>query len=142
MAVTIALSAEQRRAAADDGYFLVEDLLSPEQCQQYLQRLDDYSRGRRALPEGLAIQREPRVARGEIASPGDDVRKISGVANGDDLFRRLVMHPTIVAYMQGLMGPNLKIFRAGQGDAPGFSLLAHRADGALVVLDALPASYP
>ena len=112
MAVTIALSAEQRQSAAEDGYFVVEDLLSLEQCQEYLRRLDDYARGHRNLPEGMAIQREPRVARGEITSPGDDVRKISGVAYGDDLFRQLVMHPTIVAYIQGLMGPNLKLFRA------------------------------
>jgi hypothetical protein len=65
------------------------------------------------LPEGLAIQREPRVARGELAAtPGDDVRKISGVANGDDLFRGLVQHPTVVGIMQDLMSPNLKLFRA------------------------------
>jgi ectoine hydroxylase-related dioxygenase (phytanoyl-CoA dioxygenase family) len=53
------------------------------------------------------------VSRGEItATSGDDVRKISGVANGDDLFRQLVLHPAIVAIMQALMSPNLKLFRA------------------------------
>jgi phytanoyl-CoA hydroxylase len=88
-------------------------LLSPEQCGAYIARLDDYAHGRRDLPPRMAIQREPRVARGELAaSAGDDVRKISGVAYGDDLFHALVRHSRIVSIMQQLMGPNLKLFRA------------------------------
>ena len=78
------LTAEQRRQADEDGYFIVEGLLSPQECHAYIERLDDYAHGRRPLPPGLAIQREPRIARGELATaPGDDVRKISGVAPGD-----------------------------------------------------------
>ena len=108
-----ALSAEQRRQAAEDGYFLIEGIVSPQACREFIARLDDYAHGRRALPTGLAIQREPRAARGEVvATPGDDVRKISGVANGDDLFRGLVLRPRLVAIMQDLMSPNLKLFRA------------------------------
>jgi phytanoyl-CoA hydroxylase len=107
------LRAEQQRQAEENGYFIVEGLLSPEECRAYLERLDDYAHGRRELPPGLAIQREPRVARGELsAQSGDDVRKISGVAHGDDLFRALVLHPTVVRIMQELMSPNLKLFRA------------------------------
>src|SRR5437868_3571373 len=105
------LTAEMRRQAEQDGYFIVEDLLSPQERQTYITRLDDYAHEHRALPRGLAIQREPRVARGEMAAtPGDDVRKISGVANGDDLFRSLVQHPQVVRLMQELMSPNLKLF--------------------------------
>jgi ectoine hydroxylase-related dioxygenase (phytanoyl-CoA dioxygenase family) len=107
------LTAEQRRQAAEDGYFIVEGLLSPNECRSYIERLEDYAHGRRALPAGLAIQREPRVARGELsATQGDDVRKISGVAFGDDLFRSLVQHPTVVGLLQELISPNLKLFRA------------------------------
>ncbi len=107
------LTAAQRRQAEEDGYFVVEGLISPDQCRAYMERLTEYAHGTRPLGAGLAIQREPRVARGELsATPGDDVRKISGVANGDDLFRQLVLHPTIVAMMQELMSANLKLFRA------------------------------
>jgi phytanoyl-CoA hydroxylase len=107
------ITAEQRRQAEEDGYFVVPGLLSPEQCRAYLARLTEYASGARPVPEGLGIQREPRVARGEVAAtPGEDVRKISGVAGGDDLFRGLVLHPTVVAMMQGLMSVNLKLFRA------------------------------
>jgi ectoine hydroxylase-related dioxygenase (phytanoyl-CoA dioxygenase family) len=107
------LTAQQRRQADEDGYFIVEGLLSREECRAYIERLDDYAHGRRPLPPGLAIQREPRIARGELdAAPGNDVRKISGVAHGDHLFRALVLRPTVVRIMQELMSPNLKLFRA------------------------------
>jgi ectoine hydroxylase-related dioxygenase (phytanoyl-CoA dioxygenase family) len=107
------LTAEQRRQADEEGYVILEGLLSPQECHAYIERLDDYAHGRRPLPPGLAVQREPRIARGELAAaPGDDLRKISGVAYGDDLFRALVLHPTVVRIMQELMSPNLKLFRA------------------------------
>lgn len=84
------LTPEQRQQAHSDGCFVVAGLLSPEQCRAYLARLTAYASGARPLPPGLSIQREPQVARGELAAtPGEDVRKITGVANGDDLFRQL-----------------------------------------------------
>ncbi|MDE2994294.1 MAG: phytanoyl-CoA dioxygenase family protein [Chloroflexota bacterium] len=107
------LTESQRRAAEEDGYFVVEGLVSPAACQRFIQRLDDYAHTRRPVPAGLAIQREPRVARGTLqAAPGEDVRKISGVARGDDLFGALVVQPEIVRIIQELTSPNVKLFRA------------------------------
>ena len=60
------LTESQRRAAEEDGYFVVEGLVSPAACQRFIQRLDDYAHTRRPVPAGLAIQREPRVARGTL----------------------------------------------------------------------------
>ena len=107
------LTESQRRAAEEDGYFVVEGLVSPATCQRFIQRLNDYAHEQRPLPSGLEIQREPRVARGTLqATPGDDVRKISSVAGGDDLFGALVVQPEIVRVIQALTSPNLKLFRA------------------------------
>jgi phytanoyl-CoA hydroxylase len=109
----MALTEEQQQAATRDGYVLIEDILSPEECREYLERLDDYSHERRPLPKEMKLHREPRVARGEIgASPGEDVRKVSGVAYGDDLFGKLVLKPRVVGVMRRLMSDNLKLFRA------------------------------
>src|SRR5437763_1323191 len=67
------LTAEQQQQAEEDGYVIVEGLLAPEECRAYIERLDDYAHERRVLPPGLAIQRETRVARGELAAQsGDD----------------------------------------------------------------------
>ena len=90
MAAKMVLSDEQRRAAEEDGYFVIEGVITPDDCKEYLQRLDDYAHGRRPVPEGIILEREPRVARGELAGvPGEDIRKIAGVARGDELFRKL-----------------------------------------------------
>jgi phytanoyl-CoA hydroxylase len=109
----VELTNEQLEATRRDGFILIEAILSPEECGEYLARLDDYTHERRHVPKEITLQREPRVERGEVAaSPGDDVRKVSGVAYGDDLFQSLVLRPGIVDVMQQLMSPNLKLFRA------------------------------
>lgn len=113
MSLPLELTDAQRGATLESGYLLVEGILSSADCHEYLRRLDDYAHRKRPLGPGMAMQQEPRVARGELAaSSGDDVRKITGVAQGDELFHRLVLHPTIVSIMQQLMSSNLKLFRA------------------------------
>jgi hypothetical protein len=113
MATRTVLTEEQRKSASEDGHFVVEGVITPEECEGFLQRLDDYGHGRRPLSEGMSMQREPRVRRGELsAEPGADVRKIGGIGAGDDMFRALVLSPAIVDRMQELMSPNLKLFRA------------------------------
>ena len=96
----------------DDGFALVPDLLSAEECAGLAARLDEYARGARPLAQGIAMQREPAVDRGEVqAAPGADVRKISRLA-GDDLFWSLITNSQIVDPMKALLGPRLELFRA------------------------------
>ena len=110
---TSVLSEEQVDSARRDGYVLVKGVKTREDCGAYLDRLDEYGRGTRAVPDGSIIQREPRVERGELAAEGvSDIRKITRVADGDKLFHHLVMTPSVVGAMQQLMSPNLKLFRA------------------------------
>ncbi len=110
---TAVLSEEQADSARRDGYLLIKGVKTREDCGAYIERLDEYDRGARAVPDGSVIQREPRVERGELDAEGvSDVRKITRVAVGDALFRDLVMTPSVVGTMQQLMSPNLKLFRA------------------------------
>ena len=107
------LTEEQVDAARSDGYVLLRGIKTREQCDTYLERLDEYSNGARSVPDGSVVQREPRVERGELSAAGaSDIRKIGQVAHGDELFRDLVMTPAVVGAMQQLMSPNLKLFRA------------------------------
>jgi phytanoyl-CoA hydroxylase len=122
------LTAEQRRAAARDGYLVVEDVLTPEECRMYAARLEEYGTGRRPVPAGMTVQREPRVERGEVvAAAGSDIRKIIRIAETDELFQGLARHPALVRILQGLLGPNLKVKEsavfmkpAGVGSAKGY----------------------
>lgn len=106
-------SDEQIATSRSGGYVLLKGIKTPEECGDYLTRLEEYSNGARPVPEGSVIQREPRVERGELSAVGgSDIRKIGGVAHGDGLFRDLVFTPTVVGTAQQLMSPNLKLFRA------------------------------
>jgi ectoine hydroxylase-related dioxygenase (phytanoyl-CoA dioxygenase family) len=95
-----------------DGYLLVEDLLSPDDVTALRDRVREYTHGGRDA-SALTIQVEPRVARGElaIAHPGDGIRKIDGLVQGDDLFRHLGIDSPVVDVIEDLLGPDLKLFR-------------------------------
>ncbi|MEQ7125812.1 phytanoyl-CoA dioxygenase family protein [Actinopolymorpha sp. B11F2] len=98
--------------AERDGYFLVEDLLDNDECEQFASRLHDYAAGERPLPDGVSLQREPAVVRsGRDTEPGGDVRKISGLF-GDDLFRTLISRPSVTTRLNTLLGAPLRLFRA------------------------------
>ena len=131
--------AEQRstRCYRCDGYIVVENLVSPEEVEALGSRVREYTHGGRP-PGGLRVQMEPRIQRGEleIARPGDGIRKIDGLVEEDDLFRRLGLNEGIVGILAQILGPDIKMFvipasetasgRLAEGNAPGFALLAHR----------------
>ena len=106
------LTFEQKAAYQAQGYVLVEDLVTPDEVAALRERIRDYTHGGRSR-EGLAIQVEPRVERGEmqVSHPGDGIRKIDYLVQNDDLFRELGLHPKIVGIVAELLGPDLKLFR-------------------------------
>lgn len=106
------LSPEQLEAYDRDGYVVVEDLLTDVEVQALGQRLREYTHGGRPT-DRLRLQVEPRVQRGELAvdHPGDGIRKIDGLVEGDEPFRRLGRHDNIVGIIAQILGPDLKLFR-------------------------------
>lgn len=106
------LTQEQLEAYHRDGYVLVEDLVTPEELDALRNRLRAYTHG--GLPtDKLRIQIEPRVTRGElkVSHPGDGIRKIDGLVQGDDLFRKLGLHEHIVSILEQILGADIKMFR-------------------------------
>jgi phytanoyl-CoA hydroxylase len=108
----MAISSDQLAAYQRNGYLLVEELVTPNEVAALCERLREYTHGERSR-EGLAIQIEPRVERGEIQvqHPGDGIRKIDLLVQHDDLFQRLVLHPNMVGVVQGILGPDIKLYR-------------------------------
>ena len=105
------LSREQLEAAERDGFVLVRGIQTQARCEAYIKRIEMYATGAVDTPPDMQVQREPRVARGELTTGGADLRKITRICHHDALFRGLVTDPTIVGAMQQLMGPDLKLFR-------------------------------
>ena len=106
------LSAEQPIAYQRDGYLVVEDLISTDEVTALRGRIQAYTHGGRPQ-ENLTIQIEPRIQRGEmqVANPGDGIRKIDGLVENDDLFRRLGLHPNIISILMPILGPDIMMFR-------------------------------
>jgi ectoine hydroxylase-related dioxygenase (phytanoyl-CoA dioxygenase family) len=106
------LTPDQLAAYERDGYVVVEDLLSHEEVEALRQRLREYTHGGRSH-DGVIMQIEPRIQRGELSveHPGDGIRKIDGLVEHVDLFRRLGTHPNIVGVIEQILGPDLKMFR-------------------------------
>jgi ectoine hydroxylase-related dioxygenase (phytanoyl-CoA dioxygenase family) len=110
--MSIKLTVEQLDNYERDGYVVVEDLLSTAEVEGLKKRLREYTHGGRA-PGSIRMQIEPRVERGElhVDHPGDGIRKIEGLVEGDDLFQKLGLHENIVGIIEQILGPDLKMFR-------------------------------
>ena len=106
------LTPEQLEAYDRDGYSVVEDLVSPEEVEKLGQRLREYTHGERSS-EPIYLHIEPRVERGELKvdHPGDGVRKVGNVIQGDDLFRALGFNDNILGIFEQILGPDIKVFR-------------------------------
>ncbi|MBI4551316.1 MAG: phytanoyl-CoA dioxygenase family protein [Candidatus Latescibacteria bacterium] len=108
----IRLTDEQLAAYHRDGFLVVEDLVSPEELDALRNRVKEYTHGGR--PAGsIHVQVEPRVQRGEmtVAHPGDGIRKLTGLVEGDDLFCQLGLNENIVGIIEQIVGPDIKMFR-------------------------------
>ena len=64
-------------------------------------------------PGDIRIQVEPRVERGEldVDHPGDGIRKVGNLVQGDGLFRALGLDENIIGIIEQILGPDIKIFR-------------------------------
>lgn len=106
------LTPEQLAAYHQDGFVVVEDLVSSAELEGLRERLREYTHGGRD-PGEIDIQVEPRIQRGELAveHPGDGIRKLTGLVDYDDRFHALGLHPNILGIVQQILGPHLKMFR-------------------------------
>ncbi len=102
------------------GFVIIEDLLSPTECDAVGERLLDYARGDREATGRLQIQREPAVVRsGQQVEPGQEVRKISGLWDDELIRRELITRPSVVQRIQSILGEKLWLFRADALMKPG-----------------------
>ena len=110
--MSLKLSPEKLEGYHRNGYIAVDDLVSREAVEKLRCRLREYTHGKRPS-ESIAIQIEPRVERGEIKvdDPGDGVRKVGNLIQGDDLFRALGFNKNIVGIFEQILGPDIKVFR-------------------------------
>ena len=108
----IQLSCEQLQQYNRDGFIVVEDLVSASEIHALQDRLREYTHGGRSQGH-IQLQIEPRVQRGELEvdHPGDSIRKIDGLVESDEVYRRLALHDNLAGIIAQILGPDLKLFR-------------------------------
>ncbi len=100
------ISAETIRRYEEDGYIVVERLFSRAEVEQLGRRIEEACSGKSGFPEE-DLEWEPGGPRVR------DIRHIRKLNNGvchDDLFRRFATDPRILDVVEGLIGPDIKLF--------------------------------
>jgi len=97
--------AEQYR---EQGYLVVEGLLTAEEVQQVRQRTEDLISG--AVPGYPMedIELEPGAERVELAT----VRKLNRPADNDPVFLAHAGHPRILSIVESMIGPDIKLYNS------------------------------
>lgn len=109
----ILLTEDQLKNYHRDGYIVVENLVSQERVELLCDRIREYTHGGKKAGTPIRMQIEPRIQRGELQvdHPGDGIRKIDGLVEGDELFQELGLDKNIVGIIEQILGSDLKMFR-------------------------------
>ena len=111
----IKLTSKEIEAYHRDGYVVVDNLVTKSELEGLRTRLHEISHSSNSRRrEGLNIQIEPRIQRGEltVVHPGDGIRKMDGLVENDDLFQSLALNENIISVLeQLLMTTDMKMFR-------------------------------
>lgn len=122
--------AEQKAFFEEEGYLIVEDVLSQDElagCRAEIERLHRLSAELEAAgdPKASRFQREP-YAKGANRSDGLPVlRKIENTREVSGFFRDLSVHPSLLRVLGGLLGPDLLLFRSTLMLKPAYHGSAH-----------------
>ena len=107
------LTAAQVEEFRQNGFLVIQNVLTPAELAAMRQRADEIARGE--LPEGSRITRqvEPAIQRGEEAAATyeDSLRKMVKLALEDEVFRAHALRPSVVECMQALLGPDLTLYQ-------------------------------
>jgi ectoine hydroxylase-related dioxygenase (phytanoyl-CoA dioxygenase family) len=99
------LTNEQRDKLDKEGYLVFPGLLSPQEVEQVLARL-----------EALWSQEGETAGKENYIEPG--VRRLANLANKGDIFRTLFAHPLVLATVEAVMGPDLRLSMLNAREVP------------------------
>jgi len=109
----MSLTPQQIEQYRRDGYLVFEDLLRADEVKALLSCLEELVLERVPRPEGVRMQIEPAIRRGDAVAPSamDALRKVEGLVEHVDAFVKLASDPRLLDVMQDLIGPDIKLFR-------------------------------
>lgn len=96
---------EQRKQLDEQGYLIFKGLISPEQIEVLLIRLEE-----------LWAAEGEKAGEENYMEPG--VRRLANLANKGDLFREIYAHPQVLEVVQAVMGPEMRASMVNARDVP------------------------
>src|SRR3954453_9769669 len=111
-------AADQKQFFEDQGYLVVENLLSPselEECRHEIRRLDGIAADVERIDEHTFLaffQREPYASGANNEDGFPVLRKIEWTHLFSPLFERLASHAKLIPVVQNLLDRDLLLFRS------------------------------
>src|SRR5678816_2272153 len=108
----MAFDPSMKRFYDDNGYLVVERLLSPEDLTAVTQRVDQIVADPSRAPAGVEVGRESDTRSDKSAARGsgnDPLRTLKGMGRFDPAFQRLATNPRLLSVVGGLIGPRVKL---------------------------------
>lgn len=99
------LSHEQRQQLDQEGYILLSQVLTPAQIADLCQQLENLWQA-----EGEKAGAENYIER--------NARRLANLADKGDIFRGIYAHPLIIAGIEAVMGPNVRLSMLNARDVP------------------------
>ncbi|MCB9079771.1 MAG: phytanoyl-CoA dioxygenase family protein [Anaerolineaceae bacterium] len=99
------LTTEQKQQLDEQGYVIFPGVLSPPEVEQVLARL-----------EALWAVEGDGAGQENYIEPG--VRRLANLANKGDIFRTIFAHPLVVAAVEHVMGPDLRLSMLNAREVP------------------------
>ena len=100
-------SDEQVAQYEEDGFFVMERLMTDDEVEELRQRAEQIASGEVDFP-AARIEFEPNAA--PDASPMDRLRKINEGAFHDPVFLKHARNPKLLDVAEAVLGPDLKLF--------------------------------
>lgn len=99
------LTAEQKNRLDEQGYLLFPSLLSEPEVEQVRERL-----------EALWAEEGEAAGQENYIEPG--VRRLANLAGKGDIFRTIFAHPLVIAAVEAVMGPELRLSMLNAREVP------------------------
>jgi ectoine hydroxylase-related dioxygenase (phytanoyl-CoA dioxygenase family) len=99
------MNEQQHQQLDEQGYLIFKNLLSPEQIETILSRLEE-----------LWAFEGDQAGEENYIEPG--VRRLANLANKGDLFRELYTHPQVLEVVETVMGPDVRAAMVNARDVP------------------------
>ena len=116
------LTSDSIRHYREQGYLVVENLFTPNECQEINRHAEDVVMGRIPLPDRTGIWMEPAAEERELVKENNRYDYLFKIGHQmhitDPVFQRYAVHPRLADILEALIGPDIKCVQSMYIDKP------------------------